>query len=410
MTGHEVALADVLQTMRQAKTMVCDFVTTTTVVEGQPPDLFREPLHGRISMYSEGDTRAVLYEYEWSDTKGRSLWLEDRVYCWDGDKVRVENNYANPLRRWATEDWLGRLLEIRDSPDRKLGEETINGRRAVGFEIAGWKHGLGTRPTKGSPTPTDSEHRFRVWVDVERSLPVRLEIEQEMAMPDLTATIHHRWDNIQWNVALDAEDFRPPAEEDIAKDATTQLPPVDEATFTDAMRVWLDSKDKAAAGIALFKALLKKKEQEKGEALPAQASALFERAALDAGYPERLDMVWLMSTFGARAALAKLGDTLAKLEPVPKDLDDEERMKLARARARESATATAQVTVGSSIRAASAGAFYSKLANEGRDPEYFGATVKPGDSEAILLRWKLDDGRYRVIYGDLRAETVDAAD
>jgi hypothetical protein len=26
----------------------------------------------------------------------------------------------------------------------------------------------------------------------------------------------------------------------------------------------------------------------------------------------------------------------------------------------------------------------------------------------MLLRWKLDDGRYQVIFGDLRAETVTA--
>jgi hypothetical protein len=54
--------------------------------------------------------------------------------------------------------------------------------------------------------------------------------------------------------------------------------------------------------------------------------------------------------------------------------------------------------------------FYRKLVDEQREPEYFGATVEPGDSAAILLKWKLDDGRYRVIYGDLRAETVDPAD
>ena len=39
---------------------------------------------------------------------------------------------------------------------------------------------------------------------------------------------------------------------------------------------------------------------------------------------------------------------------------------------------------------------------------YYGKTVGPNDKDKVLLRWKLDDGRYEVIYGDLRNETVTA--
>jgi hypothetical protein len=40
--------------------------------------------------------------------------------------------------------------------------------------------------------------------------------------------------------------------------------------------------------------------------------------------------------------------------------------------------------------------------------EYFGDVVKPGDSEAVLMYWKLDDGRYEVIFGDLKVRTLTA--
>jgi hypothetical protein len=43
---------------------------------------------------------------------------------------------------------------------------------------------------------------------------------------------------------------------------------------------------------------------------------------------------------------------------------------------------------------------------EDREPEYFGATVQPGESDAVLVRWKHDDQHMRVVYGDLRIETV----
>ena len=105
-----------------------------------------------------------------------------------------------------------------------------------------------------------------------------------------------------------------------------------------------------------------------------------------------------------------MADTLPKLKPIPKDLDEQERAKLVKTRAEESAMAAGEASGKALLRATAAAAFYQKLANEGREPEYFGATVEPGDAEAVLIRWKLDDERYRVIYGDLRAETVDTAD
>jgi len=42
------------------------------------------------------------------------------------------------------------------------------------------------------------------------------------------------------------------------------------------------------------------------------------------------------------------------------------------------------------------------------DASYYGQTVGPNDKDKVLLRWKLDDGRYEVIFGDLRSETVTA--
>jgi hypothetical protein len=42
------------------------------------------------------------------------------------------------------------------------------------------------------------------------------------------------------------------------------------------------------------------------------------------------------------------------------------------------------------------------------DAAYYGKTVGPKDTHKVLFRWKLDDGRYRVLYGDLRFETITA--
>jgi hypothetical protein len=52
--------------------------------------------------------------------------------------------------------------------------------------------------------------------------------------------------------------------------------------------------------------------------------------------------------------------------------------------------------------------FYQQLLRDGAEPEYFGDTVTPGDVDAVLVRWNLEDDEVRVIYGDLTAETISA--
>ena len=52
--------------------------------------------------------------------------------------------------------------------------------------------------------------------------------------------------------------------------------------------------------------------------------------------------------------------------------------------------------------------FYAQLVKEDKDPAYYGDSVLPGDADRVLMRWKISDDQYRVIFGDLTAETVSA--
>ena len=51
----------------------------------------------------------------------------------------------------------------------------------------------------------------------------------------------------------------------------------------------------------------------------------------------------------------------------------------------------------------------NSLQRENPDCRYNGRTVTPQDAGKVLLRWQLDDGASRVIYGDLHTETVTPA-
>ncbi len=51
---------------------------------------------------------------------------------------------------------------------------------------------------------------------------------------------------------------------------------------------------------------------------------------------------------------------------------------------------------------------YQYLLDKGEDVFFYGESVDPKDSHAILVQWKLSDGNYRVIFANLREETVSA--
>ncbi|MHC4474968.1 MAG: anti-sigma factor family protein [Planctomycetota bacterium] len=55
-----------------------------------------------------------------------------------------------------------------------------------------------------------------------------------------------------------------------------------------------------------------------------------------------------------------------------------------------------------------ASAFYDKLVREKKDVRYYGDKVAVGDSDKVLMRWKLSRDKYRVIFGDLRRDSVTA--
>lgn len=53
------------------------------------------------------------------------------------------------------------------------------------------------------------------------------------------------------------------------------------------------------------------------------------------------------------------------------------------------------------LRIQSTSMFFRELTNADKDVKYFGGTVLAGEKNKILMRWKVDTAKYRVIFGDL---------
>lgn len=52
--------------------------------------------------------------------------------------------------------------------------------------------------------------------------------------------------------------------------------------------------------------------------------------------------------------------------------------------------------------------YYEELTNRGIEAAYYGDVIDMKDSNSVLMQWKLPDGEYRVIFSDLRPQTVSA--
>lgn len=166
----------------------------------------------------------------------------------------------------------------------------------------------------------------------------------DIPMPQLGGTMRMVYDQFEWDTPLDPKVFVPEI-----------------AGYTR-----LDAKTPVADEAALIK-------------------GLGNYAELAGKYPPTMDPMSL-STDLASAIGARVASAMIRGEKGPDQ----------------------QTLMQKSAEIASGLLFYQKLTSEGHSPEYSGKTVKPGQADAVLLRWKLTDGQWRVIYGDLRVETIEA--
>ena len=194
--------------------------------------------------------------------------------------------------------------------------------------------------------------KVTVWVDSATSLPVLIEMDMSMGEQMRMKGIIY---GFEWDVPVVAEDFVPVIPEDF------------ESFPAGGMKMPSMNEEGAIEGLKLF-------------------------AELAGKYPKDLNLMTLMQQVG------KLRDSQSPAaEKIRKKLEqaksDEERV-------------TALMEIMQPIQ--SIGMFYMTLVQDGNDPAYYGDKVTPEFPHAVLMRWKAEDGSYRVIFGDLTVEDVTA--
>jgi hypothetical protein len=189
---------------------------------------------------------------------------------------------------------------------------------------------------------------IKLWVDLKTQLPVKIErnIQREEPM-----NISGVMNNFQWNVPVGASEFKPVIPEDYtsATGGSIKMPAWNEETAIQGLKYYADFTNH---------------------------------------YPEELVRV-----LASPMREIEKSDTSAarQFQKELEGLNEEEKIHK-------------RADIAMPIQGACA--FYMILGDEDKDPAYYGDIVSPEDANQVLMRWKISDNDYRVIFGDLKVETV----
>ena len=237
-----------------------------------------------------------------------------------------------------------------------LGRSTMDGIAVEGFRTTDPNSLLGTSSSNSGPSKRLDQ---KLWVDVKTRLPVRcdatwVDLDQ---MKNEKKYERHVLDDFQWDVPVAAADFEPVVPEGYASWVVKYPTHVTEEI--------------AIQGLKLLVELLGKYPENIYHIVPENInddSPIVLRLAEKSETPAALRLKEEIKGLTDEQINNKLVDFLMPIRGL--------------------------------------GMFYRWLQFDKKDPAYYGQTVTPKDADKVLLRRKLSDNEYRVIYGDLHAETV----
>ncbi len=363
-TQSSVALADVLTRLQQIRVYAYQTTMTTTglVVNDKPLDqevqmttLVSQELGVKMTMEMDlglADPNApepIHQEMYMLPQQKRMVTLipAQKMYMQiDLDEVRFQE------KQKENNDPSAMVEQILRCDYTSLGRSTIDGFEVEGFQTTDPNYLGGML----------GEIDVKIWVDVETQLPVRSEMDMQLEMMEMPLQTHAVIHNFQWDVSVDVSEFEPiiPADYTTLSGGPIKMPEIGEETAIQGLKLCAD---------------------------------------MNGAYPEKLDMMTLMSqtTMFSDVNDPKIQESLVG----DKDLPREERVKKMVQEQTEKMMDVMMPIQG-------IGTFYMTLTQEGKDPAYYGKTVTPEDADLVLMRWKVSETEYRVIFGSLHVETVTA--
>jgi len=358
-TGSGIALADVLARVEQAKAFKCKM--SLTMYNPGKPDRFEQ--HGTVMMSRDHGYKGTV---EVRDSNGEWMALGKR-YFYPKKKILIQ--IGHPIKtyfRWEVDDseaqWNQEFLSQYSDPGallrdimackyETLGRSTIDGVDVEGFRTTDPNcRSSFSRSLFNDPR---AEIDVKVWVDVKTRLPVRCEdLSRGLGEMGNPAVIESITTDFEWDIPITTADFDPPPVPDGYAVVNARPEPSDEEVAIQGLK---------------------------------QCVTLFDDYLETIG--DGVDATELILL-----AIEK-SETLAalRLKKRVEGLAEDKRLDTIK---------SAGILLRRLIW------FYAELVQQKKDPAYYGKTVTPKDTDKVLLRWKLSENKYRVIFGNLRGETV----
>jgi len=369
--GSGVALAGVLERIEQAQAFMYRMKMTVTgaMMQGMPAG--NREMESTITISNE---YGMKMEMTMTDANTGREEMNQQMFVLPDQKVMfmIMPEQKKYTRMEFDDDFLARMKKQNNDPIEmikqimnceytELGRSVIDGIEVEGFET--------TDPSFMAGMAEDV--KIRLWVDVENWLLVRQELDvkvnEQMQMQGVVY-------DYQWDIQVDASEFEPVIPEDF-----TALP-------TDGMKMPSMTEEAAIDGLRFFAELYGIQRSSNGR------------------YPKNLNMMNLMQEFGnLMQEFGKLDTQSPAAEQIREQMQRKFKFKEGQS---EEEKATQVMEMMRPVQSLSM--FYMTLVQDKKEPAYYGESVGPDDADMVLMRWKISDDQYRVIFGDLTTENVSA--
>ncbi|MHC4533987.1 MAG: hypothetical protein ACYS6K_08545 [Planctomycetota bacterium] len=365
-TSSGIALADVLARVEQVRAFRSKSIAT--INPGKPDGVEFRGNSVMSQEYGHKTTIEVRVDPNggWGPMGGLYFYPQKKTFIQIGHPIKtyfrweVDDVEAQQHQKSFSQliDPVKLLRDIIACKYKNLGRSTIHGIDVEGFRTTDPNCRLAfSRSYFKDP---QAELDVKIWVDVKTRLPVRCEDcssgLDEMGNPWVVQCITT---DFEWDISVTAAEFDPPPVPDGYKVVNKRPEPTDEEAAIQGLR---------------------------------QSVELFGNFPETIGTgTEAKEIIFLAIEKSKTPAALRLKEEIEGLTEAEK-LD----------KLRSEATAIGDA--GWSLRRLIW--FYVRLVQDKRDPVYYGKTVTPKDTDKVLLRWKLDNDQYRVIFGDLSIKNV----
>jgi outer membrane lipoprotein-sorting protein len=374
-SGSGIALADVLEKVEQVQAFIYKMKTKTTgnVQPGMPSGPIE--ITGTVLISTEYGTKMDYVMDMNMVVNGASQKMRQIMYMLPQEKKAyvimpeqkqyIQMEFSDDLSakmKKQSNDPREFLRQIINSKYTDIGKSVIDGVEVEGFET--------TDPVCIGGMAEDV--KVTLWVDRKTELPVREEMHYKMnEQMQMEVELY----DFQWYVQVNADEFKPV----IPQDYTNPLPNYKMPTM---------SEEGAIEGLRFCNQMLGR-------------------------YPKKIDMMNLMNEVASefRSIEDSNNPQALKLREriVEKlGLHGNTKEQMSKLSQEEKTKKIMEFTTEVMRPVQSLAMFYMTLFQEKKEPAYYGETVTPADTDKVLMRWKTSDNEYRVIFGDLRAETVTA--